>query len=325
MALEPVFSIIIPVKEINKNIIRNLKYIKRQTFQSWELIIVTNNRTFFKYSDKKIKIIHSGKVAPGRKRDIGEKYSTGKYLVFLDDDSYPKQDYLKIALSFVKKNILVFGGPGITPNNNNFFQKISGSFFLSKFSGNYPERYISSGKIQFFDDWPSVNFIICKKLFKKVGGFNNDFWPGEDSFLCQKLCKYKKKILYIPNLIVLHDRRVSLASHLEQIYLYGKNRGFFFKKLHINSFKFKNCIPLLFVAFVICSFFDFIFSKTLSYFNFLWLIYICTVFISFIDIKKYMNFKISFFASLLIPISHVSYGIGFFVGLIINKNYPKLR
>jgi GT2 family glycosyltransferase len=325
MHQKPVFSIIIPVKELNKNIIKNIKYIKKQNFKNWELLIVTNNKTFLKYPEKNIRVICSGKVAPGRKRDIGEKYSSGKYLVFLDDDSYPAKNYLDLAFSFVKKNILVFGGPGVTPNNNSLFQKISGSFFLSKYSGNNPERYIPLGKIRFFDDWPTVNFIINKKLFKKIGGFNNDFWPGEDSFLCEKLHKYKKKILYIPNLIVYHDRRKSLSEHLKQINLYGKNRGFFFKNLHSNSFKFKNLMPSLFVIFTLISFVNFIISETPSYLNFFWLLYLYIIFKSFIDIKKYMNFKISFFTMLLIPLSHISYGIGFIWGIIRNKNSPELR
>jgi GT2 family glycosyltransferase len=325
MDQKPVFSIIVPVKELNQNIIRNIKYIKKQNFKSWELIIITNNKTSLKYHEKKIKIVHSGKVAPGRKRDIGEKYSNGYYLVFLDDDSYPAKNYLEIAYSFVKKNILVFGGPGVTPGNNSFFQKISGSFFLSSYSGNNPERYIPIGKMRFVDDWPSVNFIIYKKLFKKIGGFNNDFWPGEDSFLCQKLFKYKKKILYVPNLIVYHDRRNSLFDHLRQLYLYGKNRGFFFKNLHANSFKIKNLMPLLFVVFIIISITNFLISKTPTYLNFLWLVYFYAVLKSFIDIKKYMCFKISFFAIFLVPLSHISYGIGFFYGLINNKIFPKLR
>ena len=36
------------------------------------------------------------------------------------------------------------------------------------------------------DDWPSVNFIISKKFFEDLKGFDEIYWPGEDSKLCDQ-------------------------------------------------------------------------------------------------------------------------------------------
>ena len=84
---------IIPVKKINQYVDETVKYIKKQDYKNWELIIVENFRSLKtkNYKSKKIKIIFSGRVGPGKKRDIAGKIAKGNILVFLDDDSYPKK------------------------------------------------------------------------------------------------------------------------------------------------------------------------------------------------------------------------------------------
>ena len=42
-------------------------------------------------------------------------------------------------------------------------------------------------KKRFVIDYPSMNFFIRKTTFEKVGGFNSDYWPGEDSKLAMTL------------------------------------------------------------------------------------------------------------------------------------------
>ena len=132
------FTLIIPVKKINKYVDETVEHIKNQKYKNWELIIVENFTSVIpkNYKSKKIKFIYSGRVGPGKKRDIACKIAKGNIVAFLDDDSYPKKNYLSLANKIFKlnKNICGIGGPGITPKNIKIFQKISGSVFLSKFS-----------------------------------------------------------------------------------------------------------------------------------------------------------------------------------------------
>ena len=77
-----------------------------------------------------------------------------------------KKNYLSLANKIFKlnKNICGIGAP--------LHQKIAQFFknfwicFLSKFSGGFPERYINIGKIKKIYDWPSVNLMVKKILFK---------------------------------------------------------------------------------------------------------------------------------------------------------------
>jgi glycosyltransferase involved in cell wall biosynthesis len=159
------FSIIIPVKKINLYVYDAVKHIKNQNYNNWEVIIVANNLSKkINFKSKKIKVINSGKVGPGDKRDLGAKLAKGEILTFLDDDSYPSKNYLSIANVYFNKykNIAGICGPAITPDSNSFFQKLSGSVFLSKYSGGFPERYVPYKGIKAVEDWPSVNLMIKK-------------------------------------------------------------------------------------------------------------------------------------------------------------------
>ena len=139
--MTPFFTIIIPVKAINDYVRETVPHIQTLIGASWELIILPNKPDLDEWHDPRIQIIASGQVGPAKKRDMGATQARGEILVFLDDDSYPKLDLLKVARPYFNdNNIVALGGPAITPPHDNFGQKVSGAVFLSKFSGGSPER-----------------------------------------------------------------------------------------------------------------------------------------------------------------------------------------
>ena len=203
------YSIIIPVKEINSYVHETIDAISKLNYPHYEVIVLTNEFQESPWASNKIRVIETGRVSPARKRDIGALQNDADILVFLDDDSYPSFDLLQIAnMHFQNHAIHAIGGPAITPSSNSFWQKVSGAVFLSRLSGGFPKRYISIGNPTYVDDWPSVNLMVRRKCFEAIDGFNNDFWPGEDTFFCRKLVEHTKcGILYVPKLIVWHHRR----------------------------------------------------------------------------------------------------------------------
>ena len=200
------FSIIIPVKSINDYVRETIPYIQALKVLDWELFIIPNNLENNEWSeDERISIIKSGHLGPADKRDIGAQKASGDILVFLDDDSYPKSNILELANKhFISPDIIAVGGPGITPSSDSFWQKVSGAVFLSKYTGGSPERYVSIGIEKEIDDWPSVNLMVRRDAFLAVGGFDCQYWPGEDTKLCLKLKNTGKRLIYEPQMIVYH-------------------------------------------------------------------------------------------------------------------------
>lgn len=321
------FSIIIPVVAINDYIRETVPYIQSLDRGEWELIILPNESKGNEWHDERIRIIESGKVGPADKRDLGAKLAKGEILIFLDDDSYPNLDLLKIASPFFLDNeVIAIGGPAITPKSDSFWQKVSGAVFLSKFAGGNPERYISIGKVKEIDDWPSVNFMVRRNIFLSIGGFNSPYWPGEDTWLCMKLIKNSnKKILYVPDLIVWHHRRSGILMHLKQVGGYGLHRGYFARKYKGNSLKAKYFIPSAWIMFLLCIFLGLAFGFWSDLYLLVIGLYFLATLAAMFDIKKHHEMVIAFCAIPYIWSTHVWYGCQFLRGLCKKNLRSKLR
>jgi GT2 family glycosyltransferase len=329
------FSIIIPLKKNNLNLEKNVNVInkisKSDKKNKYEIIVILNNRDYLlekKY--KNVNFLISGPVGPAKKRDIGAKLSKGDYLVFFDDDSFPKKNYFKVLSKTIKKNnYKVFCGPGISPNNQTLAERLSGIFYESNLSGGSKIRYNSIGKQKEVEDWPSVNFVIKKNFFFKIGMFNTHYYPGEDTILCDKITKINnEKILYVPQLVVYHRRRSNLLSHLKQIYGYSTHRGFFLKKYGKSSKKTIYAIPSIFFISLIASTFLMHLNSYLKIYFFLLLnSYFIFLLVFFIETLFKLKSLYSIFVFPYVLLSHFVYGYGYLIGLIKkdlkNKKYLK--
>lgn len=299
--MKPLFSVIIPVRQSNNYLKETLLKLKSQSFKSFEVLVITD------------KI--SGSANPSEKRNLGAQKSKGQYLVFFDDDSYPNKNYFKNAFKIIKKNPDFSGicGPCLTPPKDNIFQKASGLVWSSWLGSGGAGIYRNSiQSTRFVDDYPSVNLIIKKEDFLKVGKFNPSYWPGEDTVLCLNLTKKSnKKIYYHPSLTVYHHRRSVIIPHLQQITRYAIQRGFFVKKFPQTSFKLGYFIPSLFSIYL----FTLLFIDNLLFKIPLYLylsILIFTLIKFFLDKNKLVT---AILATITIPITHVYYGILFLYGL----------
>ena len=140
------YSFIIPVKAINdyiKESVSKINLIKRDDYE----IIIYPDLVDNSFQATKIKQISTGHVGPAEKRTLAIHDALGEILIFIDDDAYPKEDFLsKIDSDFLNSEVLAVGGPAITPDTDNFWQKVSGAVFLSSLSGGNAERYVSKGQ-----------------------------------------------------------------------------------------------------------------------------------------------------------------------------------
>ena len=226
----PLVSIIvIDYKKSNPYLIECLDAIQKQTYQFFEIILETDYPLDLKYPKLKI-VDYQGKyISPAKKRDHGAQIAKGEIVAFIDDDAYPDSHWLaKIVPHFKDKTIVGVGGPGITPPNVSWQEAASGWASASPIgAGPYTYRFLP-GKKQFVDDYPSMNLSVRKEDFEMVGGYDSDFWPGEDTKLCLDLVnKTDKKIVYDPKVIVYHHRRPLWKGHLKQNGGFGLHRGFF--------------------------------------------------------------------------------------------------
>lgn len=330
----PLVSIIIPLKKINDYIKEETEYILEQIYSNFELIILPDkysdeeiNIELFK--DSRIKIIETGEFPPAVKRAIGTEHSKGSILAFLDDDTYPEKDWLLNALRAMESvKINALGGPAVSSSKDNFSKQISGLIYSSSLmSGKHKARYIPD-KVQYVNDYPSCNFIITRELYYRVGGFKSEYYPGEDTILCNNIIKANEKILYTPEALVYHHRRDLFFGHFKQLKGYAWHRGYFVKRFGGNSLSLSYFIPSVFLIYTIfmpfALYFDLpkilnicftdinknIFSALLMLPHSLYILCLILGWISTLSIVK------GFCKAVGIFLSHLTYGIFFIKGLI---------
>lgn len=319
----PKVSIIVPVVAINDYILESVPKMLVLDWPDFEIIIFTDEKDD-KHKWRKTRIIASGKVGPAEKRDLALKYAEGDILAFLDDDAYPEKNWLKMAIKhFNDPKIAGVGGPAITPRDDSILQKVSGAVFESYVGGaGARNRYLPIGSVKEIDDWPTVNLLVRKNVFEKVGGFDNTYWPGEDTKLCLDIKKAGYKLIYEPKAIVYHHRRSNLIKHFKQIGNYGLHRGHFAKIYPETSCKLFYFVPTLFDLYLIGLI---VLSLILnSYFLILvllpLLLYFLGLFFDAIIISaRWKNPLVGLFTIPMVFLTHVWYGIRFVQGSIIKK------
>lgn len=313
------FSIIIPFRKPTEYLYECLNFIKKQSYKNYEVVLLPDKKEKFKYS--KTRVIPAGNVGPAEKRDIGANQAKGEIIAFIDDDAYPDKHWLENALSHFKNpQIAAVCGPGITPVSDDIFQKAGGwvnsLWFGSGGAGTY--RFIPQ-KERYVDDYPSMNFLIRKEDFEKVGGFETHFWPGEDTKLCHDIVYLlKKRIIYDPKVLVFHHRRPLFIPHLRQISRYAIHRGHFARILPVTSFKIGYLVPSFFVAFIILGF---ILSITITLFMPFYiailLLYLILLLGNIIYVlTKTGSILISGLTGIGIFLTHTTYGLLFPIGFV---------
>jgi len=347
MRSTPLISIVIPTKQINSNLTdENFPAINNLNFEKFEVIVLTdeyskNEKNLLKkYPWLKIVFIKQ-EMRPAEKRNLGVKIAKGEIIAFIDDDAYPSKDWLTNAISLLQqapqpprlrtlpqqskipiKSVSAVCGPGILPKKTNLWEKVFDEVLKSWIgSGGYSYRFVKQKK-RTVDDYPSMNFLIKKDVFNKLGGFNNNYWPGEDSKLCEDIVyKEKRTILYDPSVFVYHHRRNNLPAFIKQHANYGFHRGAFFAHGDQNSRRLSYLIPTIFTLYLLLSTFYFLSSKFYHLPSTIYLpliIYLLlAVYLFFRSLINTHDFLISFLSPFVLFLTHISYGIMFIKGLII--------
>lgn len=320
------FSIIVPVKAINAYIHKSIPIALELDYENFEIIILPNDPVveelppYLKHP--KVRIIPSGKVSPAVKRDLGAEEARFDCLAFMDDDAFPTRNWLRVAdRLFAETGAAALGGPGVTPDDSSLSEKASGLFFETVIGGGgMAYRYRPVGKSFWVDDFPTVNLIVQKSAFMAVGGFDNEFWPGEDTKFCLDLTKAGFKIWYSSDLIVYHHRRPKLSGHFKQVGNYGKHRGYFAKRFPETSARVVYAVPSIFL----------LGNVGLALLGIIWPVFwqIWAVLLAFyfflaaIDVGvRTRHLRLIGLTVVTIFASHLTYGLMFLRGLASSRNF----
>jgi len=242
----PLVSILIPVKAVNDYVRESVAACRRLDYRRFEILVLPDE------APKGLRlpgarIVPTGPGGPSMKRDLGARVCRGEILAFLDDDAYPASHWLAAAVKeFEDPKVGAVGGPAVTPTHDNLRQMASGLVYQSWLVGGpYDFRYVPRPR-RLVDDQPSVNLLVRRDVFERIGGYETVYWPGEDTVLCLKIVHdLGLKLVYDPEVLVYHHRRELFAGHMRQVVAYGEHRGYFCRKFPKTSMRLSYFLPSL--------------------------------------------------------------------------------
>jgi cellulose synthase/poly-beta-1,6-N-acetylglucosamine synthase-like glycosyltransferase len=308
----PLVSIIIPCKEIDEYTRESIVGCMQLDYANFEIIVLPD---FQSDSVEGVKLIPTGVVPPGVKRNLGIKNSHGEFYAFIDNDAYPRRDWLTNALKIMADPLVGgVGGPGLTPPEDNLLQKAGGYVLSSFMVGSLSNRYKTKNYVE-SDDIHSCNFIARKSVLDITGGWNEKYWPGEDTLMCLAIKKTGKKLLESSDVVVYHHRRSLFKPHLKQVSRFGEHRGFFAKKFPENSVKLTYFFPSILVSLFIIGL---LLSLFLQFFANLFLLgiiaYLLAGFIAAAIQVKSPKLLLAVWVGIIV--THIVYGLFFLSGLV---------
>ncbi|MDQ1280790.1 MAG: hypothetical protein QG670_2053, partial [Thermoproteota archaeon] len=239
---KPRVSIIVPCKDIDDYTRDCVRRCMELGYNDAEILVLPDGNGVDLAGAR---LIATGSVSPGAKRNIGMKNTESELCAFIDSDAYPRRDWLGNAFKHLSDpEIAAVGGPGLTPNEDNLMQKAGGYILSSFMVGSLSRRYQTQGNFA-SDDIHSCNFIARKSVMEKAGGWNETYWPGEDTLMGLALAKNGAKMIEASDVVVYHHRRPLFRGHLRQVWRFGLHRGFFTKKFPENSRRLTYFLPSL--------------------------------------------------------------------------------
>ena len=226
--MKELVSVVIRTWNREEDLRKTLKILQNEPYKPLEIIVVDNGSTdntslMVKSNFPEVKLITLTQNRGVAATNVGMQEARGRYILILDDDSYPQAGSILSAIDkfreIPKLGIISFKTidmpSGFTPQ--------------LKFEKGKTEKELKEGiEVKIFR---GGGFMIRKDIFESVGGFPEDFfWVGEESDLAFRIINAGYEIRYFPELMVIHraspkNRILSKKTYYETrnlIWLYWK-------------------------------------------------------------------------------------------------------
>ncbi len=278
----------------------------------------------------KIKLLEKA-VNPAKARNIGMNLVDNKthFIGFFDDDILVPNNYFNTLLQlFRAHNPDVIGGPDFPPPYSSQFQ-LAYSFCQSEpfCTGHTFKRHQGGKKLNLNAD--EKELILCNLWIKAKWilkeGFNENYNRNEENYFLHIMKRDNAQIISSPDLFVFHHKKEDLSSVFRACKMSGYFRGKMFKDLGFQQ-SLLFLIPTLFIGYLLLTGFYFLgfsldLDLTLPMKETIFIplkIYITLTILHALksmghsfDFTGSNHWKTQFWTIILIPLIHISYGLGF--------------
>ena len=217
-------SILIPCYNGGQFLKNSIKSVLNQTYKNFILFLIDNGSTdnsyevmkYYKNKDKRIKIIKfSKKTSRGKSLNKVIKKCNTKLIAVLDaDDIYFKKKIYK-QLVYLNKHPEV-EALGTLANYINVDNNLSAGVSSSNLTNhNSCFKFINKNKtINIF----TPTAIFSKKIFLKVGGFRDEYWPADDTDLWTRIAEKGHIVYTLPEILIsyrIHANSITTSNFMD--------------------------------------------------------------------------------------------------------------
>lgn len=234
--METKISIVVPVYNAEKTLIKCIESILRLDCNDYEIIFVDDGSTdnskniinSFAERHEEIRLFEQENNGPASARNRGIKNSSGDIIFFTDSDVVVPVDWIKGMVHYFGDKKLGAVGGGITPYSMNTLSE--------KFEQHRRERLYGNEK-KFVDALPACNLAVKKTILDEIDYFDESFKfaSSEDYDLCYRLIDKGYKILYDPAISVIHFHSQTWNGVFRRGYIHGREGVKLRRKMGIST------------------------------------------------------------------------------------------
>lgn len=222
-------SVVVPVFNSDNTIRKCIESLLKLDYPRRHLEIIfvddgseDNTKEIIK-SYNSVSLIEKKHMGPAATRNTGFRNSSGKFIFFTDSDCIVPENWIKEMMKEFEENTGMAGG-GLIP------------FSLRRSSERFEQnrREMLYGKKRAFVNYlPSCNLAVKRGVLEEVGGFDEDFkYPSfEDYDLCHRIGELGYKILYSPDIGVIHLHSSSWKGVFKRALMHGREGVKFSNKI----------------------------------------------------------------------------------------------
>ena len=227
---QPLFSIIVPVYNVEKYLVECLESIVNQTFDDYEVLLIDDGSTdksgciCDEYAEKysQAKVYHKQNGGQSSARNLGITKSLGKYIVFVDSDDWIDKNLLKSIFEYTGKYDVVFWSycqefSDRRINKHLYYESIEFSYFDSielRRENIGPVRKETKSPLLLDKHAPVWNKLYSSKIIKDNALFFDDInciGTFEDGLFNFRYFKYVESAYYLDNCLY-HYRKTNSNS-----------------------------------------------------------------------------------------------------------------